>query len=191
MTPADAARPAETVSETAPARHETPDVAELRRLAEAATPGPWWHEWVDGDDWWAVYGQPTGDMVCPEVCTTWSSDEAAYIAAVNPAEVERLTGMLAGRCLSDLTHRDEDRRQSFCMLPADHAPLAHDDCMGCTWTDADHWQPQAVDRLADELRAVADESQREGWDSPAVRRVIERLSVAFDDPSLVLDGEGE
>lgn len=36
-----AARPAETVSETVPTRHETPDVAELRRLAEAATPGPW------------------------------------------------------------------------------------------------------------------------------------------------------
>lgn len=30
-----AARKAETVSETVPARHETPDVAELRRLAEA------------------------------------------------------------------------------------------------------------------------------------------------------------
>lgn len=66
---------------------ETPDVAELRRLAEAATPGPWWHEWVDGDDWWAVYGQPTGDMVCPEVCTMWGSDESAYIAAANPAVV--------------------------------------------------------------------------------------------------------
>ena len=31
-----AARPAETVAETVEARHETPDVAELRRLAEAA-----------------------------------------------------------------------------------------------------------------------------------------------------------
>ena len=39
-----AARPAETVAETVPARHETPDVAELRRLAEAATPGPWTFE---------------------------------------------------------------------------------------------------------------------------------------------------
>ena len=65
----------------------TPEFAELRRLAEAATPGPWWHEWVDGDDWWAVYGQPTGDMVRPEVCTMWRSDEAAYIAAANPTVV--------------------------------------------------------------------------------------------------------
>ena len=81
------------------------DRAELRRLLDEATPGPWWHEWVDGDDWWAVYGQPTGDMVCPEVCTMGSSDEAAYIAAVNPAvvlglvsEIERLTGEPSGSC---------------------------------------------------------------------------------------------
>ena len=63
------------------------DREELRKLAEAATPGPWWHEWVDGDDWWAVYGQPTGDMVCPEVCTMGGADESAYIAAANPAAV--------------------------------------------------------------------------------------------------------
>ena len=31
-------------AETVPARHETPDVAELRRLAENATPGPWTFE---------------------------------------------------------------------------------------------------------------------------------------------------
>ena len=39
-----AARPAETVAEAVPARHETPDLAELRRLAENATPGPWTFE---------------------------------------------------------------------------------------------------------------------------------------------------
>ena len=31
-------------AETVPARHETPDLAELRRLAENATPGPWTFE---------------------------------------------------------------------------------------------------------------------------------------------------
>ena len=44
----DTARPAETVSESVPARHETPDLAELRRLAEAATPGPWRTEYLMG-----------------------------------------------------------------------------------------------------------------------------------------------
>ena len=36
----DTARPAETVAETVEARHETPDVAELRRLAELCTSNP-------------------------------------------------------------------------------------------------------------------------------------------------------
>ncbi len=72
-----------------------PDVVELRRLAENATPGPWWHEWVDGDDWWAVYGQPTGDMVCPEVCTMGGADESAYIAAASPDVVLGLLDRLA------------------------------------------------------------------------------------------------
>ena len=103
-----AARPGETVSESVPTRHEAPDVAELRRLAEAATPGPWWHEWVDGDDWWAVYGQPTGDMVCPEVCTMWGADESAYIAAANPAAV---LGLLdeADALRAELAHMTEAR----------------------------------------------------------------------------------
>ena len=77
-------------------------------------------------------------------------------------EAELLAGMLDGRCLSDITHRDKDHRQSFCMLPAEHAPLAHDDCMGCTWTDADHWQPSAVDRLADQIEAVREWIDRRG-----------------------------
>ena len=69
------------------------------------------------------------------------------------AELEALRATLEGRCLSDITHRDEEHRQSVCMLPEGHAPLMHDDCMGCTWTDADHWQQSAVDR-ADELEAA-------------------------------------
>ena len=106
--------------------------------------------------------------------------DAGYRQAEDRAEIEALRAQLAGRCLSDITHRDAEHRQSFCMLPADHAPLAHDDCMGCTWTDADHWQQQAVDRLTDELQRIADDSQHEGWDSPAVRRVVDRLRAAFD-----------
>ena len=96
------------------------------------------------------------------------------------AERDALEAMLSGRCLSDITHRDEGHRQSVCMLPEGHAPLAHDDCMGCTWTDADHWQSHAPERLDAELHAIADESQHEGWDSPLVRRVLGRLQRAYD-----------
>ena len=60
------------------------DRAELRRLLDAATPGPWWQEWVEGDEWYAVYGQPTGDLVCPEVCTAGDADDTnLLVAAVN------------------------------------------------------------------------------------------------------------
>ena len=36
-------------------------------------------------------------------------------------------------------------------------------------------------RLSDELELIADESQREGWDSPVIRRVVERIRQAFED----------
>lgn len=91
-----------------------------------------------------------------------------------------IRAMLAGRCLSDITHRDDEHRQSVCMLPVGHAPLAHDDCVGCTWTDADHWQPSAVDRVADEVARIADESQHEDWDSPRVRSIVGRIRRAID-----------
>ena len=61
------------------------DRAELRRLLDEATQGPWWQEWVEGDEWYAVYGQPTGDLVCPEVCTAGDAEDDTnlLVAAVN------------------------------------------------------------------------------------------------------------
>ena len=96
------------------------------------------------------------------------------------AELDALRAKLEGRCLSDITHHDEEHRQSVCMLPEWHAPLAHDDCMGCTWTDADHWQPSAVDRVADEVQRIADESKHEGWDGPLVRILVGRVGAALE-----------
>lgn len=114
---------AKQVSETVPERHDAPDVAELRRLAENATPGPWVHEWVDGDDWWAVYGQPTGDMVCPEVCTMWGSDEAAYIAAASPDVVLGLLDRLAHMREA----RDDARAEHLGAVQAAHHAAALDE----------------------------------------------------------------
>ena len=87
-----------------------------------------------------------------KTCTTPNPKEKP-MSDLTPAKLDALRATLEGRCLSDITHRDEEHRQSVCMLPEGHAPLAHDDCMGCTWTDADHWQQSAVDR-ADELEAA-------------------------------------
>ena len=62
-------------TETVPARHETPDMAKLRRLAEGATQGPWF--------WWgntdnhsiALCGRQPGLGVC-EVISTLSVDRS-------------------------------------------------------------------------------------------------------------------
>ena len=65
-----AARPAETVSESVPTRHETPDVAELRRLAEACP--------MPGGDWYGPKGLTRRYIL---------SADAAFIAAASPAVV--------------------------------------------------------------------------------------------------------
>ena len=98
-----AARPAETVAETVEARHETPDVAELRRLAEAATPGPWEaFGAVDGrrgerwlgvtTDMRATESARAGDVFAAQDCTR---QDALFIAAANPAAVLGLLDHLA------------------------------------------------------------------------------------------------
>ena len=76
-------------------RHETPDVAELRRLAEAATPGPWEaFGAVDGrrgerwlgvtTDMRATESAREGDVFSAQDCTR---QDALFIAAANPAAV--------------------------------------------------------------------------------------------------------
>ena len=82
-------------TETVPARHETPDLAELRRLAEAATPGPWEaFGAVDGrrgerwlgvtTDMRAIESARAGDVFAAQNCTR---QDALFIAAANPATV--------------------------------------------------------------------------------------------------------
>ena len=149
---------AETVTDC----HEAPDVAELRRLAENATPGPWVHEWVDGDDWWSVYGCPTGDMVCPEVCTMWGSDEAAYIAAANPAATLGL--------LDRLAHMREARDAARAEVKRLTAKVERVRALADEWTyngefgwdDGSHvygpdCEGQALDYAAAKLRRALDE----------------------------------
>ena len=80
-------------------RHETPDVAELRRLAEAATPGPW-----DFHRPHPAYRAYSIEQVMPEghlgeaVAVTEEGaveDNAAYIAAASPDVVLGLLDRLA------------------------------------------------------------------------------------------------
>lgn len=57
------------------------DIKELRRLAAAATPGPW----QDGGH--TVY-EAEGNVNCPEmICKMMSIEDSAYIAASNPSAI--------------------------------------------------------------------------------------------------------
>lgn len=69
-----------------PTRHEAPDVAELRRLAENATPGPWGHD-DDGEVWDGSY--------LSLICHPPMVADAAFIAAANPVAVLGLLDRLA------------------------------------------------------------------------------------------------
>lgn len=76
-------------AETTPNYHETPDEAELRRLAEAATPGPW--SLTDGDpamngQHWTIRRQGVAGIRVSGFTYGFNGD-AAYIAAANPAAV--------------------------------------------------------------------------------------------------------
>lgn len=69
----------------------------------------------------------------------------ALVERLREAEA-RLT-ILGGRCLDGITLRDGEHRQAVCILAADHRE-AHDDGLGCAWTDGEHWEASAEDRLA-------------------------------------------
>ena len=86
-TAADATnRPAETVSETVPTRHETPDVAELRRLAEAC-PMPE-NDPDTLNEWYELEDLTERNYPIPPV-------DAEFIAAANPATMLGLLDRLA------------------------------------------------------------------------------------------------
>ena len=81
-------------AETVPARHETPDVTELRRLAEAATPGPWESDGLEVCQHWSLpepwHAVVNAEISCGPYCYGGSvrpierDADAAYIAALSP-----------------------------------------------------------------------------------------------------------
>ena len=80
-------------AETVPARHATLDLAELRRLAEAATPGPWAARY--GVSWEARVCATTGSLA--DVNSTANAE--LIVAAVNalPTLLDHLAHMTEAR----------------------------------------------------------------------------------------------
>lgn len=85
--------------------------AELEQAAKNATPGPWAQEEIDPTDpeWGAceVFTEESGDIVSSHVC---SKENAAYIAAANPATILELLEVTKGlaEALSLLLIETED-----------------------------------------------------------------------------------
>ena len=102
------------------------DRAELRRLLDAATPRPWWQEWVEGDEWYAVYGQPTGDLVCPEVCTAGDADDTNLLVAA----VNALPDLLDALDALDVAEAAIERVREM-HYPADNDPARTPRCEDC------------------------------------------------------------
>ena len=85
----------------------TPDLAELRRLAEAATPGPWESDGLEVCQHWSLpepwHAVVNAEISCGPYCYGGSvrpierDADAAYIAALSPAVVLALLDAAAER----------------------------------------------------------------------------------------------
>ena len=138
------------------------DLDRIEATARAATPGRW-HEfdgcvWTDAAE--CLHHGPSSVADREHVATMDPETTLALVARVRELEaemgerifwldqdagliaeaMERLSAaeaQLKGRCLADITLRDDDHRMVTCILPEGHT-FEHDDGMGCLWTDGDH-----------------------------------------------------
>ena len=111
----------------------TPDLAELRRLAEAATPGPWAARY--GVSWEARVCATTGSLADVD-----STANAELIAAA----VNALPGLLDAAAERDALAADADKWQRAALtLQRDRDALTDE-------RDSLSWQAEAI--RADELR---------------------------------------
>ena len=105
----------------------------------------------------AVIGSALKHPDALHVATMDPTTTLALVARVREAEVA-----LEGRCLADITLRDDDHRMVICILPEGHT-FEHDDGMGCLWTDGGH----RADDHSDAARlAAVDELHQPDLDWP-------------------------
>ena len=154
-------------------------VARVRELEARHDPcicGPW-HPASDGPKeecprhgreygWWVERAEAKERQLLDAEARLEAVDE--FIAEA----MERLSAaeaQLKGRCLADITLRDDDHRLATCILPEGHT-FEHDDGMGCLWTDGDH---RAADHSDAARLAAVDELHFAEYDDGP--------NVCFDD----------
>lgn len=167
------------------------DTTELRRLADAATPGPWhdkMHCTVNS-------GAPHFEVVADtEMDHGRMTENAAYIAAAHPAavlalldEVERLRSQLA-HWKTFAIHAEGERaawKKTAQEIDAELIALRAATAEGRTYTQADLLEAVRTERhacsicvwmvLQDALAPDADDKGLEGWMREAEERVKRRL----------------
>ncbi len=120
--------------------------AELARLLDAATPGPWT---------WAAAVNALPDILAD------LADAEAEVESLTAERDELRAGAQADAWLGESVAR---------LLTAETA-------RGRSERDA---LAAKVERVADEVARIADDSQHEGWDSPRVRSIVGRIQRALD-----------
>lgn len=106
---------------------------------------------------WTTYGSAI------DPATTQEYEPTCPVHGALRTEVEALRAVLVGRCLANITLRDEEHRQAVCILAEGHDTV-HDDGMSTTWTDKDHWKPSGFDAANAEierLQNVADAAEEQ------------------------------
>lgn len=125
------------------------DEARLREVAETATAGPWGTDCRldDRGEPWIMIGSPMGyDDVCTE-------DDAAFIAAANPATVLALLDALsAERERADRAlQKVRERREVYRTIRDGRDPFGKDIC---TLWDQSNTLVEALDILEDQILAT-------------------------------------
>ena len=114
----------------------------------------------------------------------WLRETAAELLE----RVKAAEAVLEGRCLSDITHRDDGHRQSICVLAAGHT-TAHDDGIGCRWTDGEHYGLDPAEATIARVRELAEEHPGTAWNSGLNLRQALRDALGGT-PTDATDGDG-
>ena len=139
----------------------------MARAAAEAVSAEIWH--LDTGRATGVYTEARPSPTSEDVASAYHREVESHVAMMDPAttlalvaRVREAEAALSGRCLADITLRDDDHRMVICILPEGHT-FEHDDGMGCLWTDGGH----RADDHSDAARlAAVDELHQPDLDWP-------------------------
>ena len=157
------------------------------RAAAEAVSAEIWH--LDTGRATGVYTEARPSPTSEDVASAYHREVESHVATMDPATTLALVARvreaevaLEGRCLADITLRDDDHRMVICILPEGHT-FEHDDGMGCLWTDGGHGQADPATTRAPVERLRAAEARLAAVDALHVAEYDDgpEVNVCFDD----------